>query len=57
MEIRKNQLPFMSPKYLTENHLWDGEWLEPKYNNNNTNGKENRTLHKAERKRESTNRN
>jgi hypothetical protein len=45
MEIRKSQLPFMCPKYLTENHLWDGEWLEPKYNKNNNDGKENGNLY------------
>ena len=28
-----NNLPLQDPKYLTENHLWDGEWLEEKYKN------------------------
>jgi hypothetical protein len=26
--MEKYKLPFMCPKYLTDNHLWDGEWLE-----------------------------
>jgi hypothetical protein len=30
--MEKYKLPFMCPKYLTDNHLWDGEWLEKKNN-------------------------
>jgi hypothetical protein len=45
MGISRNQLPFMCPKYLTENHLWDGEWLEPKYSKNNKDGKDNGNLY------------
>jgi hypothetical protein len=27
------KLPFYTPQYLTENHLWDSEWLIIKYPN------------------------
>ena len=29
--MKKNKLPYLEPKYLTENNLWDGIWLEEKY--------------------------
>ena len=54
--MEKYRLPFMDPKYLTENHLWDGEWLEENKNNNsfefdllNNNLKENKEWQKEEK--------
>jgi hypothetical protein len=53
--MKKYTLPFMCPKYLTENHLWDGEWLEKNNNSfefdllNNIN-KENITWQKDDKK-------
>lgn len=29
-----NNIPLLTTKYLTDNNLWDGEWLEEKYKNN-----------------------
>lgn len=29
--MKRYKLPYLDPKYLTENNLWDGPWLEEKY--------------------------
>jgi len=51
--MENNKLPLLEPKYLTENNLWDGQWLQ-KNNNSfefdllNNNLKENKIWQKQE---------